>query len=81
MKHFLARFLGETSWQDLCERFLQTGSLYKISKYERFVDIPKGKKNNSIYLGIIFKFQKRQILVPNSKPKFDPKNEAIFGFA
>ena len=27
------------------------------------------------------KLQKRQILSPNSKPKFDPKNDAIFGFA
>ena len=27
------------------------------------------------------KLQKRQTLAPNSKPKFDPKNEAIFGFA
>ena len=27
------------------------------------------------------KLQKRQTLTPNSKPKFDLKNEAIFGFA
>ena len=27
------------------------------------------------------KLQKRQTLAPNSKPKFDLKNEAIFGFA
>ena len=27
------------------------------------------------------KLQKRQVLAPNSKPKFDPKSEAIFGFA
>ena len=27
------------------------------------------------------KLQKRQTLAPNSKTKFDPKNEAIFGFA
>ena len=38
--------------------------------------------SNTSQAGIIgHKLQKRPILAPNSKPKFDPKNEAIFGFA
>ena len=38
--------------------------------------------SNTSQAGIIcHKLQERQILAPNSKPKFDPKNEAIFGFA
>ena len=37
--------------------------------------------SNTSQAGIIcHKLQKRQVLAPNSKPKFDPKNEAIFGF-
>ena len=38
--------------------------------------------SNTSQAGIIcHKLQKKQVLAPNSKPKFDPKNEAIFGFA
>ena len=38
--------------------------------------------SNTSQAGIIYhKLHKRQVLAPNLKPKFGPKNEAIFGFA
>ena len=38
--------------------------------------------SNTSQAGIIYhKLHKRQVLAPNSKPKFGPKNEASFGFA
>jgi hypothetical protein len=85
MKHFLARFLGETSWQDLCERFLQTGSLHKISKYERFVDIPKEKKIIQFIWELSSNFKKdkfwfqirSQNLVSKMKPILTSPNEKI----
>ena len=39
--------------------------------------------SNTSQAGIVYhtNSKKRQVLAPNSKPKFGPKNEAIFGFA